>query len=59
MTLFIHSTNSYLLNSYYVPVTALDAGDIVVNKVGKDLALMMLAFRRGKRGGLGGKITNK
>lgn len=56
---FIHSTHSYLLSSYYVPVTIRDAGDTVVNNVGKDPALTMLAFSRGERMGLGGKITNK
>ena len=59
MISFIHSTHLYLLSSYYVPVTILDAGDIVVNNVGKDPALTMLAFSRGERMGLGGKITNK
>lgn len=39
--------------------TILEAGDIAVNKVGKDPAKMMLAFRRGERRGLGGKPTNK
>lgn len=42
-----------------MPVTILDAGDIAVNKVGKDPDVMMLAFRTGERRGLGGKPTNK
>lgn len=54
-----HSTNLYLLSSYYVPVTILNAGDIVVNKVGKNSALVMLVFRWGEWRGMGGMIINK
>lgn len=56
---FIHSTNLYLLSSYYVPVTILNAGDIVVNKVGKNSALVMLVSRWGEGEGMGGMIINK
>ena len=42
-----------------MPVTILNAGDIVVNKVGKNSALVMLVFRWGERRGMGGMIINK
>lgn len=56
---FIHSTNSYLLSSYCVPVTILDAGDIEVNKVGNGPALVMLVFRWGEQRGREGMMINR
>lgn len=42
-----------------MPVTILDAGDIEVNKVGNDPALVMLVFRGGEQRGREGMIINR
>lgn len=47
------------MSSYCVPVTILDAGDIEVNKVGNDPALVMLVFRWGEQRGRDGMIINR
>lgn len=56
---FIHSTNSYLLSSCYVPVTIVDTRDVLANNTDKDPALVIPAFRWGERRGMGRKIINK
>lgn len=41
---FIHSTNRYFLNAYYVPVTALGAGNPVVSEQNKAPQLVEFTF---------------
>lgn len=45
---FDHSLSKYFSSTYYVPGTVLDAGNIGVNKKGKNFCLLGASFLMGK-----------